>query len=95
MNRDWLSIHTANAAAEFVVLRFEDEPEAKRAMAALEERTGPLPDKTLPARVYLALRVAVRTSPIRSLMRLVIMARLHHPSVASGSTQAVQPSGET
>lgn len=38
--RDWITLRTTNAPAEFVVLRFDDEPEARRAMKALEKRTG-------------------------------------------------------
>ena len=38
--RDWVSLRTTNARAPFVVLSFDDQPQAKRAMTALEERTG-------------------------------------------------------
>jgi hypothetical protein len=37
--RDWVSLRTTNPDAEFVVLRFEDEPQARRAVGALEKRT--------------------------------------------------------
>jgi len=38
--RDWVTLHTASAESEFVVLRFDDESRARRVMTALEERTG-------------------------------------------------------
>ena len=36
--RDWLSLRTTHA--QFVVLRFDDELRARRAITALEDRTG-------------------------------------------------------
>jgi len=38
--RDWVSLRTTHAKAEFVVLRFDTEAQARRAMAALEKQTG-------------------------------------------------------
>jgi hypothetical protein len=38
--RDWVSLRTASTAAHFVVLRFDSAAQARRAIAALEERTG-------------------------------------------------------
>jgi len=37
--RDWVSLRTTNPDAEFVVLRFDDELQARRAVGALERRT--------------------------------------------------------
>jgi hypothetical protein len=39
-DRHWVSLRTKNARARFIVLRLEDETQAKRATAALEQRTG-------------------------------------------------------
>ena len=38
VERDWVSLRTTNA--NFVVLRFDEEAQARRAVAALENRTG-------------------------------------------------------
>jgi serine/threonine-protein kinase len=38
--RDWVSLRTTKAKGEFVVLRFDDELRARRAITALEDRTG-------------------------------------------------------
>jgi hypothetical protein len=38
--RDWVSLRTTNVTAEFVVLRFDNEAQARRALVALEQRTG-------------------------------------------------------
>ena len=38
--RDWLSLRTTKTSAQFVVLRFDDELRARRAITALEDRTG-------------------------------------------------------
>jgi hypothetical protein len=38
--RDWVSLRTTNAAAEFIVLRFDNDAQARRVVAALEKRTG-------------------------------------------------------
>ena len=38
--RDWLALRITKEPAQFVVLRFDDELRARRAIAALEERTG-------------------------------------------------------
>jgi hypothetical protein len=38
--REWLSLRTMRVKDQFVVLRFDDELQARRAIAALEERTG-------------------------------------------------------
>jgi serine/threonine-protein kinase len=40
VDRDWLSIQTANPNAAFIILRFDDKAQAKHAMMAIEERTG-------------------------------------------------------
>ena len=40
VEHDWISLHTTNARAEFVVLRLEDDRQTRRATAALAERTG-------------------------------------------------------
>src|SRR5581483_3752719 len=39
MERHWVSLRTTNAKAHFVVLRLDDELDARRAISALEERT--------------------------------------------------------
>src|SRR5262249_45730116 len=38
--RDWVTLRVTNARAGFVVLRFDDQAEARRAVTALEKRTG-------------------------------------------------------
>jgi hypothetical protein len=38
--RDWVSLRTTNAKAEFVALCFESEAHARRAILALEKQTG-------------------------------------------------------
>jgi serine/threonine-protein kinase len=39
-DRHWLSLHTPNEAGQFVVLRLENDAQARRVITALEERTG-------------------------------------------------------
>jgi hypothetical protein len=38
--RDWVSLRMMKSKDQFVVLRFDDELQARRAIAAIEERTG-------------------------------------------------------
>jgi hypothetical protein len=38
--REWVSLRTTNATAEFVVLRFDDDAQARRAVSVFEKRTG-------------------------------------------------------
>jgi serine/threonine-protein kinase len=38
--RDWVTLRVTNAPADFVVLRFDNDAEARRAVTALEKRTG-------------------------------------------------------
>jgi hypothetical protein len=39
VQRDWVSLRTTNPDAEFIVLRFDDEGRARRAVGVLEKRT--------------------------------------------------------
>jgi hypothetical protein len=38
--RDWVSLRIKKTEPQFVVLRFDDELQARRAVTALEDRTG-------------------------------------------------------
>ena len=38
--KDWVSLRTTKTKTQFVVLRFDDEVQARRAITALEDRTG-------------------------------------------------------